>query len=300
MLGIGLVPTLLSPIGKKAWAILVDIIRGFFKEADWQIFPSWKFPKACRRSCYHIRTIPKAAGNAFSSGWKLTFLVLLISTLITFSLHSAESHDKYHVVVVGSEDLHVNEIKKYLFEEGTVFSLTYLENANKAGDGICLNESQQGWLKEFRTAITECMKQTRARDSSQEDPVLRVMGFSSSAPASPDHEEDKMANCDFANRRAKEVAAFLADKDKKKWSCKDTKIERTQYSCASESENDWVTVPTNNFRFRLEVRQWNNHADMVNGRPANDGSPEDGLTSPAELLNRSVHIKIPKDFCQVT
>lgn len=296
LLSFGLVPVLLSAIGKKAWNTLIDITKGF-KDVDWNIFPDWKFPEAWKQSCNNIMKISNTVQDMFSKGWtlaKLAMLIFLISTLTTLVFPSTESRDQYHIIVVGSEEFHVNEIKKYLFKGGATFSLTYLKNANATGDGICLNKSQQEWLTVFRRAITECVEQTK--DPAQQVPVLQVIGFSSSAPANPD---DKAVNCEFANRRAKAVAAFLAGNGKEEWNCDDMKsanaIGRAQGLCAPEDV--WVKDATD--AFYLKIKQWNDHADMVNGRPANDGSPSDGLTSAAELLNRSVHIEVPKDFCQV-
>lgn len=295
LLSLGLVPVLLTSIGKKAWNTLVDIVK-HFKEADWQIFPSLEFPKAWKKSCDNIRGIPDDIRKYGRKGWKLAILAFLLTILITLVLSLGEPspklHDQYHVVVIGSEDLNAKEIKNYLFQGETVFSLTYLKNANATGEGICLNKSQQDWLDEFRSAITKCVEQAEY----QEVPVLQVTGFSSSAPATPNDQE---VNCEFANRRAKAVAAFLAGKGKEEWNCSDMEnanaIGNASSLCATR--DDWMEEAADGFQ--LKVRQWKRHADMVGGRPAYDGSSADGLTSAAELLNRSVHIEVPRDLCLV-
>ena len=295
LLSLGLVPVLLPAIGKKTWNTLVDIIKAF-KDADWQFFPSSELPKEWKQSYDNIRRIPKDIRKYTGKGWKLAVLIFLLTTLITLALSigkpSPKSHNQYHVVVVGAEDLRVNEIKNYLFQGEAVFSLTYLKNANATGEGICLNKSQQDWLTEFRSAIVKCVEQ--AED--QEAPVLQVTGFSSSAPATP---YDKVMNCEFANRRARAVAAFLAGKGKEEWNCDDMKSANANGNARSfcAPKDDWMEDAADGFQ--LKVRQWKLHADMVSGRPAYNGSSADGLTSAAELLNRSVHIEVPKDFCRV-
>ena len=295
LFSLGLIPVLLTAIGKKAWNNLVDIIESL-KDADWQIIPSFELPEAWSQSCNNIRRIPKDVQKYARKGWKLAILVFLLTTFITLVLPlgkpSPKSRNQYHVVVVGSEDIPVNEIKNFLFQGETVFSLTYLKNASATGEGICLNKPQQDWLTKFRSAVKKCVEQAEDHEA----PVLQVTGFSSSAPAAPN---DQVVNCEFANRRAKAVAAFLADKGKEEWNCEEMKnanaIGNASSLCAPN--DDWMQDAADGFQLR--VRQWKLHADMVSGRPAYDGTSVDGLTSAAELLNRSVHIEVPKDLCLV-
>ena len=49
----------------------------------------------------------------------------------------------------------------------------------------------------------------------------------------------------------------------------------------------------------IRVRQWASEEEMKAGKPVADGELPDRRRYRVEVLNRAVHIKVLKDFCQL-
>lgn len=189
---------------------------------------------------------------------------------------------------------------------GTVFSLIHLKDAQpKEGDGICLTESQQAWLREFRTAIAACVGAESAERSGA--PVRRfdVTAFASVAPVSSSGVASAKLNCEIANRRADAVGAFLVDETKyeSKWDCDSVAADfaAARSHCASSSGDRSYQDHTGVYRgakFNVRVHKWRSHSEMDAGKPADDGALPDDRRYAAEMWNRSVHITVPRGFCR--
>ena len=284
---LGLIPVFFSNITRKAYDALKDTLKEF-NEINY--IPCLEFPKAWELTKKYFKNIPRALWDGTKKGWALsTFLLLCLILILSafFAQSKTSSGNPYHVVVAGISDLKRSEMN-HLMKGGTIFSLVYLKNAKSSGEGICLTEDQKEWLEIFRKAIEECVKQNKP----QEIPVLKIKGFASSAPATPHDEE---VNCEFSNQRARVVAYFLTNKGKAEQICNKQGEEFRKAKSLCQPEDSSTTYEGEGFL--LEIEQWKNHGDMADERPANDGSPSDGITSAAEFFNRSVHIEIPKDFC---
>lgn len=191
-------------------------------------------------------------------------------------------------------------------QNGTVFSLTHLKDAQpQTGDGICLNELQQAWLREFRNAIADCVEAESANGSALEVPRFEVRAFASVAPVKSSGVSSADLNCDVANRRADAVGAFLADETlyKSKWDCDGVKVDFNAATshCARSASDD----PFEDYRgvhrgakFKVHVRKWRNPSEMEGRKPADDGALPDVRRYGAEMFNRSVHITVPRGFCR--
>ena len=286
LVSLGLISVFFSDIKNKAWNVLKDTSKQI-KDADYKWIPCLDLSKAWKRTKSNFEDTPRAFKDSLKKGWTLSLLLLLgvIVILTAWAAQSASQPSRYHVAVVRMKDPKVTEIRKYLTKGGTVFSLLHLNNANASGVGICLGEYEQSWLAAFREAIPECAAVSSLN--------LEITGFASSAPATPN---DEKVNCEFANRRAMAVAGFLTGNERWKWSCDEVKNSlRTSKSLCKPDKTE-ETYKGNGLSVKL--LQWENHDAMAQSRPADDGIPSDGKTSPAEFFNRSVHIEVPEGFCR--
>lgn len=283
---LGFVSFIFSKINDKAWDCF-DVIIKNIKEVDYAWFPCFDLPKAWEETNVNFKHIPEI----IVKGWELSLLLGLgmILALVTL-VPKLKSEDRYHIVVVGMDEPKIPEIKKYLVQGDTTFSLVHVKNANASGDGICLAEYEKLWLTKFRNAINECKSNNEERDM----PYLEITGFTSSAPASPHNE---VVNCEFANLRAMAVAGFLTGNEKWKWKCDDVRKSHSRSESLCDPDEIEKTCEGNGLRVKL--KQWNSHAAMVAHKPVDDGTSSDGKTSALEFFNRSVHIRVPNDFCRV-
>ena len=218
--------------------------------------------------------------------------------------------DRYVAVVgVGDAGTEVEKEIKVYMRAGAVFSLAHLKNAHpKSGEGICLDESQQKWLGAFRAAIAECVALEKESGlSGGAGPTFEVEAFASAAPVRSDGDigEDASAtlNCEIANRRADAVGAFLAHGDDKKyvnrWRCPDVgeNFQAAQNLCGGVEGEPLVYGEGGAFKVR--VTQWLDSGQMQGSKPADDGALPDERRFRVEMFNRSVHIRVPEDFCRV-
>lgn len=191
---------------------------------------------------------------------------------------------------------------------GTVFSLVHLHDADpQSGDGICLDESQQAWLREFRNAIAECVKAEGDR-SGAKAPRFDVTAFASVAPVKSSGVTSAELNCEIANRRADAVGAFLANETEhqRKWDCDSVgeDFQAVKKLCApSASDNrGFEDYPGfhDDAKFHARVHRWRNPGEMKRRKPADDGALPDDRRYAAEWFNRSVHITAPRGFCRPT
>ena len=202
-------------------------------------------------------------------------------------------------------------IKRYM-TPGTVFSLVHRANAQPSdGQGICLDEDQQDWLHDFRKAITACAKYNRSADPAVV-PTFNVTGYASIAPMHIDGNisESARLNCKVANWRAMAVGAFLADPDnnerRKWWYCKDVAANFNKHPNQCRNSTDGSNCMTfdgpvgdgGKPLFQVKVCQWATPSEMVENKPANDGAMPNPRRFDVEMLNRAVHITVPKDFCR--
>lgn len=190
---------------------------------------------------------------------------------------------------------------------GTVFSLTHLKDAQpmEDGKGICLNKSQQAWLREFRTAIAACVGAERGNGAGGPVRQFDVTAFASVAPVKSSGVASAKLNCEIANRRADAVGAFLADEIeyKSKWDCDSVKADfgaEDNHCAANPSDRSYQDYAGSHYgaKFNVRVHRWRSPDEMKNGKPADDGALPGNRRYGVEMLNRSVHITVPRDFCR--
>ena len=315
---LGLVPVLLMNLGKKSWENLREMIleiggifikrsikiendqNGQCKEMKLEFLPSWKIFPALTKTLAYFGKIPKVAWIWVKKGWRLAVWTTALVILAMMAVFYNEPNDQYHVAVVSASNPQATEIKRYFLEEGTVFSLTHLKNANSSGVGICLDKYHQDWLDAFRRAILECVE-AQSQTSEESKLVLQITGFGSSAPSNPGGDE---ANCEFANMRAEAVASYLASRSEEgdnaeRWRCSDMEeagtIRNAQELCNQSNE----PIIYEDDKFKLIVKQWEDARTMDESKPAYDGHESDEQSLQSELFNRSVHIRMPNVFCPI-
>lgn len=193
---------------------------------------------------------------------------------------------------------------------GAVFSLAHVEDAQpQNGEGICLGVPQQEWLKEFRAAIANCMEEqgkSTSEESGTNDIKFNVTGYASIAPVRIGGEIRKSPdlNCKVANWRAAAVGAFLANPDakeyEKRWSCEHVgnDFNNAPIECGELTKEPYEGKDPQGNRFLVDVHQWSTPDQMAKGKPADDGTMPDGRRFDVEILNRVVHIEVPKNFCR--
>lgn len=240
------------------------------------------------------------------------FLIATAYPLFARPAQPVQTVDRY-VAVVDMKDIGPEtsqEIKLYM-STSAVFSLAYVDNAQPSnGEGICLGEPQQDWLREFRAAIANCMEEKKTTSESPEtdDTRFEVTGYASIAlmHVDGDTRSSPELNCKVANWRAAAVGAFLADPDaeelKKRWSChhmgdsfNDSPIE-----CGVLTKKPYEGIDPQGNRFLVDVHQWSEPDRMVGEKPADDGTMPNPRRFDVEILNRVVHIEVPTGFCRAT
>ena len=196
------------------------------------------------------------------------------------------------------------EVLEAHMRNGTIFSVTHLQDAQlDDGEGICLDESQQAWLGEFRDAIAECVKIEGRDRAGGRVRRFDIKAFASVAPVKSTHLTSEVLNCRIANRRADAVGAFLAKEDESKWQCKDEAVvfRKADNPCAAgagaEPFEDY-TGTHNGAKFEVRVHWWRSPGEMEGRKPADDGALPGDRRYGTEMFNRSVHITVPRDFCR--
>lgn len=204
------------------------------------------------------------------------------------------------------------DIKEHLRND-TIFSLIHLKDAQPtSGVGICLDESQRMWLREFRSAVVECAQSEHSQGP--DAPLLEVKAFASAAPVKSEGVSTTALNCEIANRRAEAVGAFLAyagvdeqeDAHRKSWECAGVgeDFQAAKNHCAANPDDDrefhylGSRDAGENPIFTVRIHRWENPANLQDGKPADDGVFPGNRRYGAELFNRSVHITVPRGFCR--
>lgn len=194
---------------------------------------------------------------------------------------------------------------------GTTFTLLHKDaqlQGEDAGQGVCLTDQQQDWLAEFREAVLECVDAVEGRGAEREGPAIEVTGYASIAPASvpgvtrQGGPASDRFNCAIANMRAHAVAAFLTQKEgTTTWRCPEGGAEFTPAVLDDycRRDSDIVLEHGTHKHFKVRAHQWRNSDQMKNGRAAYDGELPDPRLYGVEMLNRSVDIRVARDFCKV-
>ena len=273
-----------------------------------------------------IATALDYVSKAFRSSARLgLILALLVLESATFQ-SIEEQRDNSYVAVVGADRIDNRAIKKGILD-GVTFSMVHLDNAQlKSGEGICLKESHREFLDVLREAFVECIELEKMQGVHRNDgPTFQVQGFASIAPvrsgALVGNDASDRLNCQIANLRAHAVAAFLAHGEDEahvhKWRCpaadddsqKGDGSQKGDYSqnikclcnppCSNWKKEYKSSASANGPSFKVSVNEWTSPEEMKNGKPANDGELPGNRRFFVETLNRSVHILLPDEFCQV-
>lgn len=203
--------------------------------------------------------------------------------------------------------------EKIYMRAGTTFTLLHKDaqlQGEDAGQGVCLTKQQRDWLDEFRGAVLECVDTVEDPEGEARDPIIEVTGYASIAPASVPGvpreggpESDKF-NCAIANMRAHAVAAFLTEKEEETvWQCPEGEdgfppaIRLDEY-CPRDDDIPPL-VRHGDKQFAVRADQWRNPDQMRGGRPFYDGELPYPRLYGVEMLNRSVDIRVARDFCKV-
>ena len=285
---------------------VMDALRG-----DWH--PGWKvFPSLEDTWHDYVAEVPGTFLQTFWYACLVALIVLAVGVLAwaAYPLTKPKTVDRYIVVVDANEGRGGGTVKKrikYHLSTRTVFSLTYLNDAQpQKGDGICLEKGHKEWLRMFREAIIECVQLERSRKSDaaaqrstseQHVPAFDVVGFASVAPMQSSDYGSAVLNCEVANRRADAVGGFLADEEeyKSKWDCETVRSDfRSARDLCVGGMDDYEGGT-----HRVRVRKWSDPEQMQGKKPADDGAVPNERRYRVELLNRAVHITVPKNFCQV-
>lgn len=286
--------------------IVKDALRGNW-HPGWEVISS--FVGTWRD---YIVKVPSTFLQTFKSTCVIALAVLGVAVLAwsAYPLTKPKMVDRYIVVVDPSDDrpeeIVKDEIKVHLSTR-TIFSLTYLKDAQpQEGEGVCLEEGHKEWLRVFRDAIVECVQLERSRQTAEQGatseyvPTFDVVGFASVAPMQGSDHDEATLNCDVANRRADAVGGFLADEEeyKSKWDCGEIgrDFKSSQELCTGRAEVYKRSLA--GIHYRVRVHKWSNPERMQGGKPADDGALPDQRRYGVELLNRTVHITVPENFCQ--
>ena len=264
----------------------------------------------------NIAKIFPNAWDSLKAVWRLTGIVLAVSllSLVAYPLFErpVQTVDRYVAVVdvndtKDTEPERVRVIKLYM-RSGALFSLVHADDAQpKEGQGICLGDPQQAWLEQFRIAIANCVKERggSAEPGADTPLVFKVTAYASIAPMhiGGNTSESAKLNCKVANWRAQAVGAFLADPSPKKypeqWRCEDVKprFNKLPSECGGDELNShYDGKDADGNEIRVDVHRWATPEQMFDGRPADDGTRPDKRRFAVEILNRVVHIELPKGF----
>lgn len=170
-------------------------------------------------------------------------------------------------------------------KKGTQFSLVYREGDLETKEGICPEGSNLEWLKLFKAAISDSLKDKDGRLK------LKIQGFASIAPVPVNgiiNDKSDTLNLQIANERAEAVIYFLTLADNK----------YDQESCVAVLDSkkyakDSTWTGTN---FDVSYKPWESYDKMNKEKPLKN-PPEDSKNKEdrqldREYLNRSVRIII--------
>lgn len=325
LISVGILSLVITTLGKYAFDKLGEIYdtamdvltEGWHgppssesSSASSSVTSDWKSLEGLRAGWrYYIeeKTHRKAL-TAFMDAYLLTLaLALCLLLIILYPIFAPKQQAEparnvsQYIAVVGAG----HDIELYM-RGGAVFSLAHVDDAQpKTGKGICLGLPQQAWLKEFRAAIANCMED---ESSETNDTTFKVTGYASIAPMHVDGDirDSRKLNCKVANWRAAAVGAFLANPSakeyKKRWNCKHmgNDFNDSPIECGKLTEEPYEGIDSQGNQFFVDVHQWPTYDEMAKGKPADDGARPNDRRFDVEILNRVVHIEVPRDFCRAT
>ena len=324
----GVLGWVLKKLGKAAWEELNEIwelFRGTLEDRWW---PSFEISDSIDEMLEHFADVRETSVESWKSFGKLSLVIFATVPVVLMLIPNEESQipasERMHVVVTDVSEAFASKV---YMQEGSVFSLLHSANAKMqppdSGQGVCLEGATLDWLARFKAGVKRCMLES-AQDcnnsNDQDEPclVLEVTGYASIAPEHADHlaglcpvaPTGKSFNCKVANLRALAVGEFLAAQDNdesKKWMCPNDKELYWRASvCPAEdcpvgaSSDGYVrrSLQADERSIGIRIRQWATEDDMKAGKPAADGELPDQRRYRVEVLNRAVHIKVLRDFCQ--
>ena len=318
---LGIAGTLLGMFGRVIWGNVKALCQSTWSVVKGSWIPDCESDDFKETWDMCVVPIPGEFFKSFFSVWRLlAFLFAVAAVFGAVWLGQQKPEDKRHVIVV-THQVKPETLRTYL-GVGSVFSLMHLDDAKfsrpNSGLGVCLDGAKKEWLEAFKDAMQKCMLEASEEDLACEPgespcPVLKVTGYASIAPEQGDVptpcglQQEKTFNCKVANLRARAVGAFLADGDKKHWQCPDKELfdgtsDCPAEHCKGESTPLQMTVDLKNGKTRtigVTVEQWARETQMRDGKPANDGEDPKNRRYRVEVLNRSVHIEVMRDFCAV-
>ena len=241
--------------------------------------------------------------------WRLvvTVLAVVVLSLAAYPLLQRPVQTVNQYVAVVDTDQDTAGLLKLYMHSGALFSLVHAKDAQpKEGQGICLGDPQQAWLEQFRIAIANCVKEGGGGTERPDDPlVFKVTAYASIAPMhlGGNTSESAKLNCKVANWRAQAVGAFLADPEskeyEKQWHCDHVgnRFNKLPSECGGDELNShYDGKDADGNEIRVDVHRWATPEQMFDGRPVDDGTPKQRRFA-VEILNRVVHIELPKGFC---
>ena len=215
----------------------------------------------------------------------------------------------------------------YRFEKGTQFLLVYREGNLKtkkdsleAEEGICPEGSNLEWLKLFKAAISDSLKD---KDGHMK---LKVQGFASVAPVlvNGDTTKSDVLNCEIANQRAEALIYFLmlpdsisynpeecekALKNSSMWGRKENELctrsampdtstwREMGFDVTYEMRSD-TTIVWKKTNFDVVHKPWQSYEEMDENKPEKGSSPKSRQRD-IEFRNRSVRIIIEEGSDQI-
>lgn len=96
------------------------------------------------------------------------------------------------------------------------------------------------------------------------------------------------------------MAGFLADEEeyKEKWACGEVGDDFKLARKLCTGEEKVYEQSLDGIDYRVRVHGWSDPEEMEDEKPADDGALPNNRRYRVELLNRAVHITVPKNFCQ--
>lgn len=245
----------------------------------------------------YFTSFPKNIWATSKAAWKLS-LKLVMATLLAWIAYPFIDPRKNTDDTATCNDI--------------IFSVTFDNFENNEGDGvssgktqktcgICLDETHQKWIDKFRQSIVEYAKAQEG--ATGKVPMLKVTGFASQAYVRSNYtvnssRNSSKLNCEFANRRAIAVAAYLADKNthKTKWNCSNVcqNFQQSENICNNNGPSNYVSKDRS---FKVHIHQWTDPEKMQESKPARNIKMTNNQRHHIELLNRSVLITVPSGLC---
>lgn len=254
--------------------------------------------------------------------WMLTLAYLVVSVGLTLAWigYNVTKDDAQRDKITNSvNSLLQSHFPRYLFEEGTVFSLLYEKGDTADMSGICPTGDNLEWLRLFKSAVGQCTPRADTgavpQDTSRERPQIEVSGLASVGPGHRDEDVDPdsaaLLNLRIANMRTVSLAAVLLaegtpstlDSAERNCLCGSSFSDRSvadtltaHCAGAKDGNPDHPIKLDEGKRFDVSYTLWSTYGMMHKNAPVNDeGTPADSVL---EFLNRTVQITIQNDVCR--